>query len=192
MDVLIGVGSDKLPPQVRDLEDPQQPLPAGAQFFEEKFASGGLVRQFMLGLLLVVIGPPLILFSLALISHTSRWTYYYSDSWQYMYYIGGAGVASVIAGVALIWSIVPKYRLMKRQGEGTQTRYGVFLLDDLLIRHGWFDTTVIPRPFFQGLDGRAVKYVLLGEAKTFDLPREIVRDGQDALANAIRCWASNL
>jgi hypothetical protein len=79
---------------------------------------------------------------------------------------------------------------MKRQREGAQSRYGVFLLDDLLVSHGWFDTTVIPRPSFKGLDGRAVKYALLGEVQTFDLPREIVRDGQDALANAIRSWAS--
>jgi hypothetical protein len=107
MDVLIGVGSEKLPPNVRDLEDPERPLPAGAQFFEEKFVLGALFRQFALGLLLIVVGPVLVMLFLGLVSETSRLTYYDSDNWQYMYYIGGAGVVCLIAGAALIWSIVP-------------------------------------------------------------------------------------
>jgi hypothetical protein len=79
---------------------------------------------------------------------------------------------------------------MKQQRAGRQTRYGVFLLDDLLISRDWFDTTIIPRPFFKGLDGREVRYQLLGQEKTFDLPREIVCNNQDALASAVRKWAN--
>ena len=68
-------------------------------------------------------------------------------------------------------------------------RYGIFLLDNLLISHNWLDTTIIPRLFFKGLDGRAVKYELVGEAKSFNLPRETVCNDRDALAHAIRNWA---
>src|ERR1700686_734053 len=87
----------------------RRPLPAGAQFFEEKFVLGALVRQFALGLLLIVVGPALVMLFLDLLSETSRLTYYFSDNWKYIYYIGGAGVVCLIGGVAPIWFFLPKY-----------------------------------------------------------------------------------
>lgn len=61
MDVLIADEPDKLPPHIRDLEDPTRPLPAGAQFFEEKFTSGRLAKQFIAGLVLTIVGTPILL-----------------------------------------------------------------------------------------------------------------------------------
>lgn len=110
--------------------------------------------------------------------------------WKVDCFIGAVGAGALFYGLYLMYSIIPKYRLMKQQHEGGQTRYGVFLLDDLLISHNWSDTTVIPRTFFKGLDGSAVQYKFLGEAKTVDLPRQIISNDQDALALAIRSWAS--
>jgi MFS family permease len=189
MDVLIASG-EMLPSNIRDLEDPQRPLPSGAQFFEERFAPGRLAWQLALGILATVAGPAIILLFLTIVYHLDREIFSLTDSdWKFVFYTFAIGAVSLLGGIMLLLSILPKYRLMKQQRAGNQTRHGIFLLDDLLIRHHWFDTTIIPRPFFKGLDGREVRYQLLGEEKTFDLPREIVCNDQDALASAIRSWA---
>ena len=190
MDVLIASG-EKLPSHIRDLEDSQRPLPSGAQFFEERFAPGRLAWQFVLGILATIAGLAIILLFLIIVGHLDQEIFSLTDSdWKYVFYIFAIGAASLLGGIVLLLSIMPKYRLMKQQRAGSQTRYGIFLLDDLLISHNWLDTTIIPRLFFKGLDGRAVRYKLLGEEKTLDLPREIVCNDQDALACAIRSWAN--
>jgi len=78
---------------------------------------------------------------------------------------------------------------MREQQRGAVTRYGIFLVNDLLICRSWFDTTIIPRPLFKGLRGRAVHYDLEGAAKSFDLPSAIVGKEVREMDEAIEQWA---
>ena len=53
MDVLITSQEEKLPPPVRALLDPAQPLPADAIFFEQKFTLAALLGRLLGGLALL-------------------------------------------------------------------------------------------------------------------------------------------
>lgn len=193
MEVLIVSKTDDLPTQIRDLVDPAQPLPPGAQFFETKIVPGSLALQFIAGLLAPIIGAPVFLLSLVLFYDERNIIRFGISNSLYhdLSYMFAIGLVGMLLGPILLLTIRSRYRQMRQQREGrSQTRYGIFLLDNLLIRHNWLDTTIIPRLFFKGLDGRAVKYELVGEAKTFNLPRETVGNDRDALAHAILGWAS--
>jgi hypothetical protein len=194
MEVLIVSKTDDLPTQIRDLVDPAQPLPPGAQFFETKIVPGSLALQFIAGLLAPIIGAPVFLLSLVLFyDERNMIRFGMADSlYQYLSYMFAIGLVGMLLGPILLLTIRSRYRQMKQQREGrSQTRYGIFLLDNLLISNTWFDNTIIiPRLFFKGLDGRAVKYELVGETKTFNLPRETVGNDQDAMGHAILGWAS--
>jgi hypothetical protein len=193
MEVLIVSKTDDLPTQIRDLVDPAQPLPPGAQFFETKIVPGSLALQFVAGLLAMGAGAAILVLSvLMMVDERNVIRFGLGDTlYHYISYMFAIGVAGLLGGPFLLLTIRSRYRQMKQQREGrSQTRYGIFLLDNLLISHNWLDTTIIPRLFFKGLDGRAVKFELVGEAKTFNLPRETVCNDQEALAYAIRSWAS--
>ena len=66
MEVLIVSKTDDLPSQIRDLVDPTQQLPPGAQFFETKIVPGSLALQFVAGLLATIAGAAILLLSVLL------------------------------------------------------------------------------------------------------------------------------
>jgi hypothetical protein len=188
MEVLSTSDPDKLPPEVRELEDPAKPLPAGVQFFEERFSYLGLLKQFLLGVGVAVAGIVLMLACvLAFISDLHATPPYSSTSFEWKVGLGVGGAIFVYLGYWLVTSTWPNYRLLRQQRRGLHPRYGIFLTGDLLVRHSWFDTTIIPRPLFKGITGGAVHYEEKGETKSFTLP-EIVDNGNAALAAAIETW----
>lgn len=192
MEVLIVSKTDDLPSQIRDLVDPTQQLPPGAQFFEAKIVPGSLALQFVGGLLATIAGAAILLLSvLLMVDERNVIRFGLGDSlYHYLSYMFALGLVGLLGGPMLLLTIRSRYRQMKQQREGrSQNRYGIFLLDNLLISNTWLDTTIIPRLFFKGLDGRAVKYELVGETKTFNLPGETVCNDQDAMGLAIRSWA---
>ena len=190
MDVLITSEPEKIPADVRLLQDGGRPLPANVQFFEEKFTLTGLVKSLVLGFALLVVGVLVIAFFFYVV-FSPRPVTVSSGPTSFDFAIGGVGLAFLVGGYLLLSSVRSEYRLMREQGRGTDTRYGIFLVGDLLIRHGTVDTTIIPRPFFKGLAGNAVRYELKGEAKSFNLPDAFVGKEPRLVMQAIESWAAS-
>jgi hypothetical protein len=190
MDVLIASEPDKIPPDVGQLQDGDKPLPASVQFFEEEFTLRGIVKSLVLGLALAVVGILVILFFFYVL-FGPRPTTVYSGPTSFDFAIGGVGLAFLIGGYLLLASVRSEYRLMREQHRGRDTRYGIFLVKDMLISHNSSDTTIIPRPFFKGLAGGAVRYELKGEAKSFNLPGAFVGRDPRLVEQAIVEWASS-
>ena len=188
MDVLITSQPEKLSPEVRALQDPARPLPGGTRFFEEKFVFGGLVKQLGLGIALIAVGVPVLLFAIVVMFSPSNTTVY-SDTSQYDVWLAVIGLVLVLGGYIFISTLKSKYRVMKQQQKGIASRYGVFLSGDLLIGNNSFDTTIIPRSRFKGVQAGAVQYEVNGAVKSFNLPEEIVGADRGALESAIRAWA---
>lgn len=190
MDVLITSLPEKLPLEIRQLEDAGQPLPADVRFFEEKLTAASLLKPVILGVMLEILGVLLILPFLYLFPFRAPLTVY-SPQFGYGAAFGATGVVFLFGGYLLLRSLRPRYRLMQQQHQGVDTRYGIFLTGDLLVSHSWFDTTIIPRSFFKGLQGNAVAYELNGSLKSFDLPGAFVGAEMPRVQQAIRDWADS-
>lgn len=190
MDVLISSQPEKLPPEVRALQDSARPIPAGTRFFEEKFVFGGLVQQLGLGIALMVVGVLVLLFAIVVMFSPSNTTVY-SDTSQYDVWLAVIGLVLVLGGYIFLSTLKSKYRTMKQQQSGIASRYGIFLSGDVLISTNLFDTTVVPRSRCKGVKDGAVQYELNGAVKSFALPKEIVGADRGALESAIRSWAGD-
>ncbi len=188
MEVFITSEPEKLPPEIRALLDEGCPQACGATFFEEKFTASGQLRSWLLGGGLMLGGALIFFFGLTLLFTPKRAVYdehVASSSWWLL----GAGAVLSYGGYLLFGSGKGKGAVRRRQERGERTRYGIFLLPDALVSHSWFDTTVIPRAFFRGLDGNVLKYEFKKQAKSFDLPAELVGSSGEALRTAIENWA---
>jgi hypothetical protein len=176
---------EKLPEEVRALIDEQRPLPADVPFFEERFTLASIAGTTVMGIVVIVLGVVLSLIGvLAALGKAFLLGLIVPFPVPLL-----AGVVCLFGGYLLVSSLGGRTKLGREQAAGAVTRYGIFLLGDLLICRSFFDTTVIPRPFFKGLEGRAVHYELDGAAKSFNLPAAIVgRDVRDMDA-AIAEWA---
>lgn len=190
MDVLITSEPEKIPPDIRQLQDRDRPLPTGVQFFEEKFTLGGIMKSLFFGLVLMAVAVLVILFFFWALFFAKPTTVY-SGPTSFDFAIGGVGLAFLIGGYFLLSSVRSEYGLMRKQGRGVDTRYGIFLVKDLFIRHSSLETMAIPRPFFKGLVGNAVHYELKGEAKSFNLPKDFVGKDPRNVAQAIETWAAS-
>lgn len=190
MDVLITSEPEKIPPDIRQLQDPDRPLPTDVQFFEEKFTVTGLLKSLVLGFGLMVVGVLVIIFFFYVVFFPKPVTVY-SGPTSFDFAIGGVGLAFLIGGYLLFASVRSEYRLMRAQGRGVDTRYGIFLAKELFVRRSTFDTTIIPRPFFKGLAGNAIRYEYKGEAKSFDLPGAFVGKDLRLVEQAIGNWAAS-
>ena len=184
MDVIITSDPEKLPPEIRALQDEGQPLPPGAQFFEQRFTLLGLVKTAVIGLVLALIGFITFIFFIAtLIASFGPTTVASSDS-QIIF--GSLAVSAVFwfASYFMLSSLLPAARLA---WSGRSSRYGITLLGDRLVSHSLFDTTIIPREKFTAITGGKVGYQLKEEEKSFALP-EIVGNRGPQLAAAIQSW----
>jgi len=187
MQVLITSEAAKLPPALRSMIDESQPLAPDVRFFEEKFTTGSIARMLGLGIVLAVIGVLLCLFGLSLLLHPGpnyRGFDAY-DTWPFL-----AGLVFLLGSFMLISSLRGRWAVKRAQEAGAATRYGIFLSSDLLVSRSWFDTTVIPRPLFKGLEDRSVHYAHDGQTKSFALPATIVSMDPAQLDKAIRAWAA--
>lgn len=187
MDVLITSIPEKIPPEIRQLQDGSRPLPADVAFFEEKFTLSGMLKSAMLGLILTIVGLVLMFVFIYLLFFIPRNTVY-SSSGDYEFWIGGVGFVFLIGGWLMLKSLGGSYRLMRQQHQGIDTRYGIFLTGDLLVSHNWLETTIIPRPFFKGVVDGAIRYEVGGSVKSFDLPGAIVGKDTQLLEAAVRAW----
>ncbi|SDR17608.1 hypothetical protein SAMN05519103_01060 [Rhizobiales bacterium GAS113] len=186
MNVIITSMPEKLPESVRGLIDEHTPLPANVAFFEERFTTGGALYKTAIGVALIGIGVLLALFGIYDLLHSAVGIGKLStvDYWPLI-----AGVVCVFGGYLLVASLKARMKLASDQQGGLKTRYGIFLVDDLLVSRSWFDITVIPRPLFKGLVNHAIRYELEGAAKSFDLPKQIVGREAGEMDQAIGEWA---
>jgi len=176
-----------LPPEIRPMVDPGTPLAPGVRFFEEKFTLAGTARTLgmglglgIAGLLMVVFGVKLLIYALSTYARIDAY-----DSWPLV-----AGLVFLFASGLMIHSLKGRWSVMRAQQAGTRTRYGIFLVDDILVSRRWFDITVIPLAMFQGLKNRSVAYEFGGKPKSFDLPSDIVGADTSGMLEAIRQWAA--
>ena len=99
-----------------------------------------------------------------------------------------AGAAFAYAGWLMFSSVSTGRTLERRQAAGERTSHGIFLTAEALVSHSQFDTTVIPREKFRGLNGRNVNYLLKDVPKTFGLPTDWVGASPGQVEQAITHW----
>jgi hypothetical protein len=186
MNVIITSMPEKLPEDIRGLIDEHTPLPANVGFFEERFTAGDAFYKAAIGSVLIAIGILLALFGIYDLLHSAVGIGKLStvDYWPLI-----AGVVCLFGGYLLVASLKARMKLARDQQGGLKTRYGIFLIGDLLVSRSWFDITVIPRPYFKGLASHAIRYELEGAAKSFDLPKQIVGREASEMDQAIGEWA---
>jgi len=182
MEVIITSEPDKLPPDVRALIDEAQPLAPGIRFFEERYTLLDMGRTVGAGILLGVIGLVCCLFGVSLFFYVTQFESY--DLAPLF-----AGGVFLFASWMMISSLGGRWRVMRKQQAGTPTRYGLFLKDDMLVSNSWFQTTVIPRLGFLGLQNRSVLYLFDSKTKSFTLPKAVVGTEAAQLDAAIETWA---
>ena len=185
MQVIITSMPEKLPEEVRAMIDESRPLAAGIGFFEERFTTGGSVRNLALGVVLGLLGMLFAAFGVYLILHSGTGQRGL-DTYDFMPLV--AGLVLILGAYLLISSLGGRRALIRDQEAGRRTRYGIFLGGDLLVSRSWFDTTVIPRPLFKGLARRAVQYELDGQVKSFALPSLFVGIDPAQVEAAILGW----
>ena len=186
MQVIITSLPEKLPEDVRAMIDENQPLAAGTRFFEERFTMGGSARNLLLGIGIGLLGTIVALSGVYLVFDSGR-SPRGLESYDFLPLV--AGLVLIFGAYLLIASLGGRQALIRAQKTGRRTRYGIFLNAELLVSRNWFDTTVIPRPLFKGLAGRAVQYALDGQVKTFNLPGSFVDAEAAQVEAAIRTWS---
>lgn len=177
---------EKLPEEIRGLLVETRPLPPGVMFFEQRFTAASLAGRLLLGLALLAAAALLVPFGLVwLFSPQKNATVYDNNNldWWFLAF----GVVVGVAGWMLVASIPACLALGRRQKAGEQTRYGVFLTSEALVWRSYFDTTVIPRENFRGLQNRAVHYESANGEKSFTLPVDWI--GAAEPGQAIRSWS---
>jgi hypothetical protein len=190
MDVLITSDSAKLPAEVLQIQDVDRPLPPDVQFFEEKITYSDLATQLIWGIVLMPLGALVLILAVFMMFAIDRHTASYSSSLDFLFVVAAVGFVFLGAGYLLLKSLWPKFQCMKRQQRGVATRFGIFLVAEMLVSHSVFDTTIVPKPYFKGLKGRSVQYERNGETKSFDLPATLVGKDVQNLDTAIANWAA--
>ena len=186
--VIITSDRAKLPPDVQTLVDEGSPLPSGWQFYETKMTMGSILFYLILGGALVLLGLGALLFSLETLIWTSKHATVYNSGlhWKPLFF----GIGVIFGGGWMLYTVPGKFRLLQSQGAGKATRFGIYLAPGRLVSHSDFDTTVLPKSEFRGLDGKSVKYVLNGQDKSFNLPAEIVGRPVTDLHQAVQNWGA--
>ena len=185
MQVIITTLPEKLPEDVRAMIDENQPLAAGIRFFEERFTTGGSALSLIRGIGVGILGILVTLFGAYAVfdSATNPRGLASSD-----FLLLVVGLVLIFGAYLLIGSLGGRQALISAQKAGQQTRYGIFLNEELLVSRSWFDTTVIPRALFKGLAGRAVQYEHGGQVKTFNLPATFIGLENGQVEAAILGW----
>lgn len=190
MDTIITSDAEKQPESVRGLLEESRPLPPGVGFFEQRYTSAIFVKRVVIGLVLLLIGAVLILFSMEFLYEYGR---HIDPKYREYFNIKEflAGAAFVFASWLMVSSLPAGWALKRRQEAGERTRHGIFLTPEALVSRSQFDTTVIPRENFRGLNGGNVNYVLkeAGEPKSFTLPTDWVGGSPAQVEQAIAFWS---
>jgi hypothetical protein len=186
-EVLITDEPQKMPEDVRALLDEHIPIPSNVTLFEERRSTGGVAKTWLLGGGLVLAGIVIGLFGM-LIIHWDSQTPNRTGSVTWKPFV--IGCVFIFAGVMVIRTIPRQLTLARAQQSGRITRYGIFLTPTQLVHRNEFQTVIIPRTAFRGVEGKAAKYEYKGETKSFNLPSEIVGKTVDDLLRAIRAWES--
>ena len=186
-DVLITDELAKMPEDVRALLDEHIPLPAQVTLFEERRTSGAVLKSWLLGGGLILVGIIIALFGMMIIGYDSKHpTVGTSVTWKPF----AVGCVFIFAGVMVIRTIPKQLTLARAQASGRVTRYGVFLMPAQMIHRNEHQTTIIPRAKFRGLDGVSAKYEYKGETKSFNLPSDLVGKSVADLCQAIQTWSA--
>jgi hypothetical protein len=190
LDATVAYDLDKLPPEIQSLLDRDRPLPAGTQFFEQQFTYGDVVKQGLLGLILLPGGALVTIVAIVAVFGIDRHSPNFHSMQNFLF--GAALVSLLVAAVGFmmlksLWSLIG---IVRTQNRGDATRYGVFLRDDSLILHNEDATKVVPKTAFKGLKGRNVQFEHDGETKTLLLPAALVRTPTDRLDAAVAAWAT--
>jgi len=168
--VLITGDPAKLPPDIRPLLDPAQPLPRGARFYEEQKTAGSIAWTIALGLGLIIVGLALIFLGAAFLI------------------VSLIGLVFVVAGAWVIYTVRARLRSHHVQQAGQHTRYGIFLVGDSLVEQSEFGTTIIPRSEIQSLDGGKLVYRLNDDKKSIELPRQVVGMARQDMLAQVHAW----
>ena len=186
MDVIITSDPEKLPPEIRVLQDEAQPMPPGARFFEQRFTLLTLLRNAAIAAVLALLGlAAFVLFALMVVESFGPTTVA-NSGFDSRIELSALAVSAVLsfACYLMLGSLLPAARLA---WSGKHTRHGIVLIDDRLVSYSLFDTTIIPRDKLTAIAGGKVGYLLGGDAKSFTLP-DIVEDRRHELEAAIRSW----
>jgi hypothetical protein len=186
VDVIITSDPEKLPPEIRALQDEAQPMPPGARFFEQRFSFLMLVRNGAIALVLALLGlAAFVLFAIMVVESFGPTTVA-NSSFDSRIELSVLAVSAVLwfACYLMLGSLLPAARLA---WSGKRSRYGIVLMGDRLVSHSLFDTTIVPRDKFTSITGGKVGYQLGGDAKSFTLP-DIIDDRRHELEAAIRSW----
>ena len=103
------------------------------------------------------------------------------------------GLISLLGGVLLIRSTLPKIQSVQAQRAGKTLRYGVFLGHDGLLSRGEISYTLVPRQLITGatMEGSAAK-VLYDDPnsaiKGLTLPRRLIGADGEAMVALITAW----
>jgi hypothetical protein len=189
VDVIITTDPEKLPAQIRALQDPARPLPIGAQFFEQRFTFMGLLQNVTIGALLAIMALIAFMFFIALLVESFGPTTVAYSQYDSKVEFGALAFSGVFGfgSYLMLSSVIP---IASLAWSGQHTRYGLVLLGEWLVSHSMFDTTVIPRDKLTGVAAGKVGY-LLGQAhKSLTLPNIV--DGQlPLLIAAIERWKAS-
>ena len=192
MDALVVYDSAKLPQEIRELQNVDCPLPAGAQFFEEEYVFADVAKHFIWGLILVVLGTIVVVGGgiVFLRLDLDRYSSAYERISSVFGTIGVAGLVMFGIGYFLLKSAWPEYKIVRRQQKGLATRQGIFLVGDVLIDNKDDVTRVVPKAAFRGLKDRQVQFEYEGETRTFSLPTRLVGADVPSLDAAVAAWAA--
>ncbi len=185
MDTVITSVPEKLPENVRGLLEEARPLPPGIAFFEQRYTMSALLGRVLIAAALSVV-------ALALIFSSFEFLYLRHVDPRYREFINfkefAAGAVCGFGAWLMFSSVGAGRALGRRQAAGERTRHGIFLTPEALVSHSQFDTTVIPRENFRGLNGGSVSYLLKDVPKSFTLPAEWVGASPAEVAQAITVW----
>lgn len=170
--ILITGEITKVPEAYRPWFDPALPLPAAVRFFPEQKTRADVLYRIGLGIGLMGVGALLVLFGLVLII------------------VPIIGIGFIFGGVLLLRSARTAQRTATAQAAGRLPRFGVFISRDTLLFRTSLDYTIISRGADVQTAGGKFYYTLDGQQKSFNLPRAVIGSTPDALAKAIRQWAS--
>ncbi len=185
MDTIVTSVPEKLPESVRGLLEETRPLPPGVAFFEQHYTASTLLRR-------VLIAAVLGLVAVALIFSSFEFLYLRHVDPKYQEFINfkefAAGAVFAFGAWLMLSSVGEGRALIRRQAAGERTRHGIFLTPEALVCRSQFDTTVIPRENFRGLNGGSVNYLLKDAPNSFTLPTEWVGALPAEVSQAITVW----
>lgn len=191
MDTISTSDPEKLPESVRGLLKETRPLPPGVSFFEQRYTAATFLKRIGIGLVLWLIAVVLILFSMEFLYEYGRHIDpKYREYFNIKEFVAGAVFA--YAGWLMVSSVRAGWALKRRQEAGERTRHGIFLTPEALVCQSQFDTTMIPRANFRGLNGNNVDYLVKDVPKSFGMPSEWVGLSPAQVQQAIVQWRETI